>query len=142
MVAYDSPFASEPIQAHPWGPITKIMKWTNQGPRGPSIKRATSNSVKIKKILELQSLLRFFHELSNIEGNLLNLFNKLSDIQYINNGIVNVSSYKLTNYEIAVLLKGLSFCPTSGAPDIGDIMQDLDTFKRRVRLQLFLSESN
>ena len=60
-------------------------------------------------------------------------------LQYIN-GIVNISSHTLT--EISVLSKGLGFCPTPGAPDIGNIIQELDTFKRRTRLQLFFSGSN
>ena len=53
------------------------------------------------------------------------------------NGIVNISSHTLTNAEISVLSKGLGFCPTPGAPDIGNIIQDLDVFKRRTRLNLF-----
>ena len=45
------------------------------------------------------------------------------------NGIVNLSSYTLTNAEISVLSKGLGFCPTPEAPDIGNIIHDLDAFK-------------
>ena len=75
------------------------------------------------------------------ENNLLNLFNKLNDSEYIN-GIVNLSSHTLTNTEISVLSKGLGFCPTPGAPDIGNIIHDLDAFKRRARFQLFFSGSN
>ena len=56
--------------------------------------------------------------------------------------IVNLSSYVLTKSETSVLSKGLGFCPTPGAPDIGKIIQDLDTFKRRTRLNLFFSGSN
>ena len=58
------------------------------------------------------------------------------------NGIVNLSNYNLTNPEISVLSKGLGFCPSPGAADTGNIVQDLDVFKRRARLQLFFSESN
>ena len=75
-----------------------------------------------------------------IEDNLLKLFNKLNDSKYMNS-IVNLSKYNLTNPEISVLSNGLGFCPTPGAPDIGIIIQDLDVFKRRTRLQLFFSES-
>ena len=71
-----------------------------------------------------------------IEDNLLKLFNKLNGTQHMN-GIVNLSNYNLTNSEISVLSKGLGFCPTLGAPDIGNIIQDLGVFKRRTRLQLF-----
>ena len=48
----------------------------------------------------------------------------------------------LTNTEITVLSKGLGYCPTPGAPDRGNIIQDLDAFKRKTRLQLFFSGSN
>ena len=33
------------------------------------------------------------------------------------------------------------FHPTPGAPDTGNIFQDLDIFKRKVRLNLFFSQS-
>ena len=71
-----------------------------------------------------------------IEDNLLKLFNKLNDSHYINS-IANLSSYTFTDAEISVLSKGLGFCPIPGAPDIGNIIHDLDAFKRRTRLQLF-----
>ena len=69
------------------------------------------------------------------------LFNKLNDAKYMS-CIVNLSSHTLTNTEISVLSKGLGFCPTPGAPDIGNIIHDLDAFKRRTRLQLFFSGSS
>ena len=69
------------------------------------------------------------------------MFNKLNNSQYTN-GIVNLSNYPLTSKEISVLSKGLGFCPTPGAPDIGNIIQDLDAFKRKTGLQLFFSGSN
>ena len=58
--------------------------------------------------------LDLFCQLCKIEDHLLLLFNKLNDYQCMN-GIVNLSSHRLTNTEIYVLLKGLGFCPTSGA---------------------------
>ena len=85
--------------------------------------------------------LEFYYQLCDIENNLLKLFNKLNNSEYINS-IVNLSSHSLTDTEISVLSKGLDFCPTPGAPDIGNIIQDLDAFKRRTRLQLFFSGSN
>ena len=65
----------------------------------------------------------------------------MNDIHYVN-GIVNLSSYTLTKSETSVLSKGLGFCPTPGAPDIGNIIQDLDAYKRKTRLNLFFSGSN
>ena len=76
-----------------------------------------------------------------MENSLLQVFNKLNDIQYVN-GIVNLSKYILTKSETNVLSKGLGFCPTPGAPDIGNIIQDLDVFKRKTRLNLFFQGSN
>ena len=72
---------------------------------------------------------------------MLVIFNKINDVHYVN-GIVNLSSYTLTKSETSVLLKGLGFCPTSGAPNIGNIIQDLDAFKRKTRLNLFFSGPN
>ena len=69
------------------------------------------------------------------------MFNKLNDVHCIN-GIVNLSNYTLNKSETSVLSKGLAFCPTPGAPDIGNIIHDLDVFKRKTRLDLFFSESN
>ena len=85
--------------------------------------------------------MNFLKELCNIEDSLLVVFNKLSDVHYIN-GIVNLSSYTLTKSETSVLSKGLGYCPTPGAPDFGNIIQDLGAFKRKTRLNLFFSESN
>ena len=76
-----------------------------------------------------------------MENSLLQVFNKLNDIQYVN-GIVNLSKYILTKSETNVLSTGLGFCPTPGAPDIGNIIQDLDVFKRKTRLNLFFQGSN
>ena len=85
--------------------------------------------------------LNFYKQLCNVEDSLLDVFNKLNDIHYVN-GIVNLSSYTLTKSETSVLSKGLGFCPTPGAPDIGNIIQDLDVFKRKTRLNLFFSGFN
>ena len=71
-----------------------------------------------------------------MENNLLILFNKLNNPEYTS-GIVNLSKYTLQDAETSVPSKGLGFCPTPGAPDIGDIIQDLDNFKRKTRIQLF-----
>ena len=61
----------------------------------------------------------------DIENNLFIVFNKLSNSEYTN-GMVNLSNYPLTNIDISVLSKGLGFCPTPGAQDIGNIIQDLE----------------
>ena len=76
-----------------------------------------------------------------MEMSLLEIFNKLNDAHYVN-GIVNLSKHELTKSETSVLSKGLGYCPTPGAPDIGNIIQDLDAFKRITRLNLFFQGSN
>ena len=76
-----------------------------------------------------------------MENNLLILVNKLNNSEYTS-GIVNLSNYTLQDAEISVLSKGLGFCPTLGAPDIGDIIQDLDSFKRKTRIQIFFTDPN
>ena len=83
----------------------------------------------------------FYHQLCNMEMSLLEIFNKLNDTHYVN-GIVNLSKHELTKSETSVLSKGLGYCPTPGAPDIGNIIQDLDAFKRITRLNLFFQGSN
>ena len=85
--------------------------------------------------------MKFYKQLCNVEDSLLHVFNKLNDIHYVN-GIVNLSRYTLTKSETNVLSKGVGFCPTPGAPDIGNIIQNLDAFKRKTRLTLFFSGSN
>ena len=77
------------------------------------------------------------HQETGISIHILNL----NDTNYVN-GIVNLSKHTLTKSEISVLSKGLGFCPTAGAPDIGNIILDLDAFKRITRLNLFFQGSN
>ena len=72
---------------------------------------------------------------------MLILFNKLNNSEYTS-GIVNLSKYTLQDAETSVLSKGLGFCPTPGAPDMEDIIQDLDNFKINTRIQLFFIDPN
>ena len=39
-------------------------------------------------------------------------------------------------------MQRIRFLPPPGAPDIGDIIQDLDNFKRKTRMQLFFTDPN
>ena len=118
---------SRPTQRGQKTSFQATRKRPNQGPMGPSFKRVNPNAQNIKKIFELLYLLEFYNKLCDIENNLLIVFNKLNNSEYTN-GIVNLSSYSLTNTEITVLSKGLGFCPTPWTPDIGNIVQDLDAF--------------
>jgi hypothetical protein len=47
--------------------------------------------------------------------------------------VINLSKYKLNKNYVAILVKGLNFCPTPGAPDPGELRTDLD--HRRLRLR-------
>ena len=113
----------------------------NQGSRAPPMKRGNPQCTKDQKYTRIIEPLKFFHELCEMENNLLILFNKLNSSQYTS-GIVNLSNYTLQDAEISVLSKGLGFCPTPGTPDIGDIIQDLDSFKRKTRIELFFTDPN
>ena len=105
------------------------------------MKRGNPKAGKNQKDTRTFEPLKFFHELCKIENNLLILFNKLNNSEYTS-GIVNLSKYTLQDAETSVLSKGLGFCSTPGAPDIGDIIQDLDNFKRKTRIQLFFTDPN
>ena len=114
---------------------------TQSGPKGFSPQEGESTGPENQENIRTVESLKFYKQLCNVEDSLLNVFNKLNDIYYVN-GIVNLSSYTLTKSETSVLSKGLGFCPTPRAPDIGNIIQDLDAFKRKTRLNLFFSGSN
>ena len=49
--------------------------------------------------------------------------------------VVNLSSHDLTEQERSVLLRGLTFCPTPGEPDLQEIKNDLKAFFRRLKLR-------
>ena len=42
--------------------------------------------------------------------------------------IVNLSDFNLQDYHVSLLSKGLTFCPTPGEPDMGEMRKDLDRF--------------
>ena len=51
-----------------------------------------------------------------------------------NNGVINLSSYELSEAEHSLLSKGSSFSPTPGTLDMDAAMNDLDKFHRSLRL--------
>ena len=121
--------------------LEQETKETKSGLKGSLPKEGQSTSSKNEEDLGTIESLDFFKELYNIEDSLSIVCNKLNDVYYIN-GIVNLSNYTLTKSQTSVLSKGQGFCPTPGTPDIGNIIQDLDVFKTKTRLNLFFSESN
>ena len=54
---------------------------------------------------------------------------------------MNLSDHSLTPGQIALLSKGLKFCPTPGQPELADIKCDLDRFHRSLRLKHFFSDN-
>ena len=126
----------------PQGEINQYQKAKeiHSGPKDFYPQEGKSGPENQKDTGAIESL-EFFYQLCNIETNLLNIFNKLNDTNYVN-GIVNLSKHTLTKSEISVLSKGLGFCPTAGVPDIGNIIQNLDAFKRITRINLFFQGSN
>ncbi len=56
--------------------------------------------------------------------------------------VVNLSSHNLSEDEISLLLKGLTFCPTPGEPLIKEIKEDLKAFFRRLKLKAHYHEDD
>ena len=141
------PQGAEPIQAHPRGSkeseeqLSSTQKETQSGLKGTPQQKGKPQCIENEKNTSIIESLVFYNLLCDIEQNLYMVFNKLNNTEYTS-GVVNLSSYSLTNTERSVLSKGLGFCPTPGAPDIGNLIQDLDEFKRKTRLHVFFSGNN
>ena len=141
---FQLPPGEESIKTHPRGELTNVRNRkpeTQSGLKGLCPQEGETTGPKDKENTTIVEPLKFYNQLCNMENSLLQVFSKLNDIQYVN-GIVNLSKYILTKSETNVLSKGLGFCPIPGAPDIGNIIQDLDIFKRKTRLNLFFQGSN
>ena len=93
--------------------LSDNKKETQSGLQGTLNEERQPQSREYQENIGTSESLMFFHELCNIENNMLALFNKLNDIEYTS-GIVNLSKYTLQDPEISVLSKGLGFCPTPG----------------------------
>ena len=136
---FTSPLGEESIKTHPRGETNKCNKQktkeTQSRLKGLCPQEGESTGPKNKENTGIVEPLKFYNQLCNMEDSLLQVFNKLNDIQYVN-GIVNLSKYILTKSEKKVLSKGLGFAPLQGAPDIGNIIQDLDVFKRKNKIEL------
>ncbi len=50
-----------------------------------------------------------------------------------NKYVANYSTYKLDQHHLAILSKGLKFCPSPGKPNLGDLREDLDRLHTRLR---------
>ena len=110
--------------------LPSTQKETNSELKGTPQQKGKPQCIESEKNTSTVESLMFHNLLCDIEQNLYIVFNKLNNTEYTS-GVVNLSSYSLTNTETSVLSKGLGFCPTPLAPDIGNLIQDLDEFKRK-----------
>ena len=53
--------------------------------------------------------------------------------------VVNLSSLNLSQPQLSLLSRGLSFCPTPGEPDLGVLKEDLDRFHMGLRRKAFFA---
>ena len=53
--------------------------------------------------------------------------------------VINLSSTHLNDDAIAILSKGMKFCPTPGEPDLSQAQKDLDAFHLRIKRHLHFS---
>jgi hypothetical protein len=58
---------------------------------------------------------------------------------HIGHSVVNISDYILSETQVSILSKGLTFCPTTGYPDLSEIWLDFKDFHRRLELTQFFS---
>ena len=55
---------------------------------------------------------------------------------YLGERVVNLSKYQLSKSEVSLLEKGITFAPTPGDADIGEIQTEVNKFIRRILLKL------
>jgi hypothetical protein len=60
---------------------------------------------------------------------------------HIGNTVINLSDKNLTEPQVLILRKGLTFCPTPNQPDLSEIWLDFKDFHRRIELQQFFIEN-
>ena len=61
---------------------------------------------------------------------------------YIGQNVINLSKVTLTEHQVTALEKGLTFCPTPGAPDKSQIWDDFKEFHRRLELMQFFNPTD
>ena len=61
---------------------------------------------------------------------------------YIGQNVINLSKVILTEHQVTALEKGLTFCPTPGAPDKSQIWDDFKEFHRRLELMQFFNPTD
>jgi hypothetical protein len=61
---------------------------------------------------------------------------------HIGHSVVNLSDYTLSETQVSVLERGLTYCPTPDYPDLSEIWIDFKEFHRRLELKQFFSTQN
>ena len=54
-------------------------------------------------------------------------------------GVVNLSDIDLTEAQLSILSKGLTFCPTPGELEMSELRQDLDKFHLRLKHHVYFN---
>ena len=54
---------------------------------------------------------------------------------YLGMSVINLSDHDLSEFQVSALSKGLTFSPTPWEPDMSDIIQNLESFFKRMRLK-------
>jgi hypothetical protein len=60
--------------------------------------------------------------------------------QYLESSVINLSDLELSDDTLSALSKGLTFSPSPGEPIVRDIMDDLSSFFRRLRIKAFFND--
>ncbi len=107
-----------------------IMDWISKGAKEKTPDVNTNDAQVVNKSLEVESLV-------NLSLSSLSTFlSVLKCKKFVcDKSVINLSSFQLSDHHISLLSKGLSFCPTPGEPDLGELRRDLDEFHRNVLLK-------
>lgn len=65
-----------------------------------------------------------------------------TDALQASGNVVNLSSYNHSHDEVSLLSRGLNFCPSKGGYSEYEVMKDLETFARNLRLREFFLDKN
>ncbi len=67
-----------------------------------------------------------------------NYHNNNSDFLVPENLVLNMSELQLTDKQISIISRGLSFCPTPGEPDMGQVFVDLERLFKKHEIKSIL----
>ena len=79
---------------------------------------------------------------NNVQLNIVPNYSGIASSIVNDKGIINLSSLELSEADISLLSKGLSFCPSTRNLDMGDISASWNKFQRSLRLKHFFQNDN